>query len=142
MTKKNLEIIRYFVPAGKSAEKLFKWKKVDSAIRGREGGTVFEMKSVEAPQEWSQLAIDIAASKYFRKTAMGKNKPEKSVRQLVNRVVDAIVSNGLKQKKYFGSKAQAQIFAQELKYILWSQRAAFNSPVWFNAGLFEAYGLV
>lgn len=97
------------------------------------------MKNVEAPEGWSQLAVEIAASKYFRKVGVPKTKSEVSIRQLVDRVVHAIVSSGLKQKKYFSSKKDADLFANELKYILLSQRGAFNSPVWFNAGLWEAY---
>ncbi|HWU43525.1 MAG TPA: vitamin B12-dependent ribonucleotide reductase [Bdellovibrio sp.] len=129
----------YFVSPGKNPEALFHWKKVDCQIKNRKGEIFFEMKNVEAPEAWSQLAVEIAASKYFRKLGVPKTKSEKSIRQLVDRVVKAIIASGLKQKKYFSSKKDAQIFANELKYILLSQRGAFNSPVWFNAGLWESY---
>lgn len=143
MTKKTLQSPSFFVPAGKNPEKMISWKKVDCEIRNRDGNPIFSMKNVEAPEGWSQLAIDIAASKYFRKSGLpGKVKAENSVRQLVNRVVNAIEASALTQKKYFTSKKEAQVFAQELKYILLTQRGAFNSPVWFNAGLWEAYGIV
>lgn len=97
------------------------------------------MPGVEAPEGWSQLAVEIAASKYFRKSGIPKVKTEKSVRQLMRRVVSAIVASGLKQGGYFKSKKEAEIFGKELLYILLSQRGAFNSPVWFNAGLWESY---
>lgn len=100
------------------------------------------MKNVEAPEGWSQLAVEIAASKYFRKSGVPKTQHEKSVRQLVDRVVTAIAASALKQTGYFKTKKEAETFKNELKYILLSQRAAFNSPVWFNAGLFEAYKIV
>jgi len=114
---------------------------VDCEIRDRKGEVFFSMKGVEAPEGWSQMAIDIAASKYFRKLGVPRTGSEKSVRQLIDRVVNAIVESGLKQKNYFTNRKDAEIFAAELKYILLSQRGAFNSPVWFNAGLFEAYGI-
>ena len=140
MTKQiSLHSPAYFVPAGKKPESLFHWKKVDCQIKNRKGDVFFEMKNVEAPEGWSQLAVEIVASKYFRKVGVPKTKHERSVRQLVDRVVKAIVASGLKQKKYFSPKKDADTFGNELKYILLSQRGAFNSPVWFNAGLFEAY---
>lgn len=139
MKKAPLHSASYFVAPGKNPESMFAWKKVDSQIRNRQGEVFFEMKNVEAPEAWSQLAIDIGASKYFRKMGVPKTKHENSVRQLVNRVVKAIAASALKQGGYFKSKKDADIFANELKYILLSQRGAFNSPVWFNAGLWESY---
>lgn len=137
MKKSNLKPFTAMYTQGKKAEDLFKWKRVDASIKDRDGQVYFSMKNIEAPENWSQLAIEIAASKYFRKA--GLKYPEKSIRELVNRVVDAITGNGIKQKKYFSSHKEAQVFSQELKFILYSQRAAFNSPVWFNAGIYEKY---
>ncbi|MBC7370292.1 MAG: vitamin B12-dependent ribonucleotide reductase [Bdellovibrionaceae bacterium] len=122
-------------------EKMFTWSKRDCLIKDRKGGVFFEMKNVEAPEGWSQLAVDIAASKYFRKKVTGVFKGETSIRQLVHRVVSAVTNAGLKQGGVFAGPAQAQVFARELKFILYSQRAAFNSPVWFNVGL-DSYGIV
>nr|BFD62308.1 hypothetical protein BdHM001_09890 [Bdellovibrio sp. HM001] len=139
MKNKTLHSPSYFVPAGKNPESLFSWKRVHCEIRNRKGETFFAMKNVEAPEGWSQLAIDIAASKYFRKVGVPRTKHETSVRQMVDRVVKAIVASALKQGGYFSSRKEADIFGKELKYILLSQRGAFNSPVWFNAGLWEAY---
>ncbi len=139
MSEKALKIKSHFVRPGQKPESLFGWKKVSSEIKNRKGEVFFSMKNVEAPEAWSQMAIDIAASKYFRKSGVPKTQHEVSVKQLVDRVISAIVKSGKAQKKYFSSEAEARIFGNELKYIIYSQRAAFNSPVWFNAGLFEAY---
>lgn len=139
MKKYSLHSPSYFVASGKKPESMFQWKKVDSEIRNRKGDIFFEMKGVEAPEGWSQLAVDIAASKYFRKVGVPGTKHEKSLKQLVNRVVKAIAASAMKQGGYFANKKDADTFAKELQYILLSQRGAFNSPVWFNAGLWESY---
>lgn len=139
MKRKNLHSPSYFVSANKKPESLFKWKKVNCVIRNSKGETFFEMKNVEAPAGWSQLAIDIAASKYFRKAGIPRTRHEQSIKQVVDRIVKAIVGSAIKQGGYFATKKDAEIFGKELKYILFSQKGAFNSPVWFNAGLYEAY---
>ena len=100
------------------------------------GRTFFEMKNVTAPATWSQTAVDIAASKYFRKSV----KQENSIFKLIDRIC-----LGLKRaavlSKYFQSPKQAAAFVDELKQIMLQQTAAFNSPVWFNCGLSDAYKL-
>ena len=115
MTKTALQSTSFFVPAGKDPEKMITWKKVDCEIRNRKGDVIFSMNNVEAPEAWSQLAIDIAASKYLRKSGVNGNKGETSIRALVNCVVNAIEASSLKQKNYFASKKDAAIFAKELK---------------------------
>ncbi|WP_413288318.1 vitamin B12-dependent ribonucleotide reductase [Bdellovibrio sp. HCB337] len=143
MAKKKLHSLvfaEHFTKSSQPVEKMFSWERRDCLIKDRRGGVFFEMKNVEAPEGWSQLAVDIAASKYFRK----KNssfKGEHSVKQMVQRVVNAVMAAGLRQGGVFSDKKQAEIFGNELKYILYSQRAAFNSPVWFNVGL-DSYGIV
>lgn len=139
MKKQTLHSPSYFVVPGKNPESSFAWKKTSSEIRNRQGEIFFAMKNVEAPEGWSQLAIDIAASKYFRKLGVPKTQHETSVRQMVARVVKAISASALKQGGYFANKKDAETFTKELQYILLSQRGAFNSPVWFNAGLWESY---
>lgn len=139
MKKQPLHSPSFFVASKVNAESLFQWKKVDCKIRNRKGEVFFEMKNVEAPEGWSQLAVDIAASKYFRKVGVPGSGHEKSVRQLVERVVGAVQGSAVRQGGYFANRKAAEVFAQELKYILLSQRGAFNSPVWFNAGLWESY---
>lgn len=131
------KFLPYFT-LGRVAESLFKWKKTDALIKDRQGNIFFAMKHIEAPDGWSQLAIEIAASKYFRRA--GIKTAENSIKTLVQRVVNAIVKSGL-QQGYFQNLHEANVFKEELKFILYSQRAAFNSPVWFNVGLFESYKL-
>lgn len=134
-------ISEHFVPSTQDPEKLFRWKKVDCEILSQKGEAVFSRKGVEAPEAWSQLAVEIAASKYFRKNGVpGKTGSETSIRQMVRRVVDAIVGSA-REQKYFSDKKSADIFRRELTYILLSQKASFNSPVWFNCGLYQAYGI-
>lgn len=127
-----MKIKAHFVGPKADPFQLIKWKKSDCEIRSQKGDIVFAMKNVEAPAHWSSLAVDIAASKYFRKGV------ETSVRQLISRVVQAIQNSGLRQK-YFKDRKESKIFAQELAHILLHQKAFFNSPVWFNCGLFEKY---
>ncbi|WP_413584831.1 vitamin B12-dependent ribonucleotide reductase [Bdellovibrio sp. HCB274] len=142
MKNQPLHSTHFFVPEGKNPENMFKWKKINCEIKNRKGDIFFQMKNVEAPEGWSQLAVEIATSKYFRKSGVPRTVHETSVRQVVNRVVAGICGSALKQGGYFKTKKDAEVFGHELKYILLSQRAAFNSPVWFNAGLFEAYKIV
>lgn len=129
-----------FFTQGKDPEKLFRWKFVDCDIRDTAGQSVFSMKRVKTPESWSSLATEIAAAKYFRKSGVPGKKYENSILQMVLRVVSSIEASGLRQK-YFKNSKQAKVFGQELTYILLSQRACFNSPVWFNCGLREAYGI-
>jgi ribonucleoside-diphosphate reductase alpha chain len=135
-----MEIKPHFVPPGQQPDKLFRWKRFDCEIKSKQGEIYFSMKGVRAPEAWSQIAVDIAASKYFRKVGVpGRGGHESSVLQMVQRVAKAISASGLKQKGYFKNRKEAQVFENELVYILLSQRALFNSPVWFNCGLYEAY---
>ncbi|HRO66053.1 MAG TPA: vitamin B12-dependent ribonucleotide reductase [Pseudobdellovibrionaceae bacterium] len=129
-----------FFTRGKTAESLVRWKKTDAVIRDPQGRIHFEMKGIDRPESWSQLAVEIAASRYFRKSGVPRSGHEKSVRQLVDRVVNA-VTGAAKRQKYFSSSNEIRNFSEELRYLLLTQRAAFNSPVWFNAGLWEAYGI-
>lgn len=125
-------------------EKCFQWKKFDCEIKDSQGHVFFAQKNVEAPAQWSQLAVEIAASKYFRKVGVPRkisvSGQETSVRQMVRRVVGAITKAG-KEQKVLKTAAEAKIFSQELSFILLSQKASFNSPVWFNCGLFQSYGI-
>lgn len=126
----------YFVQPKQNVEKLFKWKTHSSQITGLKNKIYYSKKNIKAPQSWSATAIDIAASKYFRKTI----KIENSIEALVERLAKGFNSASL-QSGLFESKSEIDIFINEIKYILLSQKAAFNSPVWFNLGLKEAYGL-
>ncbi len=110
------------------------WETRDAVIPNfKEGGNAFEQRDVEFPKTWSQNATNIVAQKYFR-GPLGTPQRESSVRQLISRVVDTITGWG-KKDGYFASDKDAQVFADELTHILVTQKAAFNSPVWFNVGV-------
>ncbi|MCU0255581.1 MAG: hypothetical protein MUF60_02455 [Vicinamibacterales bacterium] len=105
-----------------------------SAIIGNERGeVVFEQRDVEFPRAWSQQATNIVVSKYFRGT-IGTPLRERSVKQLIGRVVDTI-TGWARAQKYFASEDDLQAFSDELKHLLLHQKMAFNSPVWFNVGI-------
>ena len=129
----NLSVTRLFTePRSKGYDSL-KWVNRDSVIiNPMTGENVFEQKDVEFPDTWSQNAINIVAQKYFTGTP-GTVERESSLKDLINRVADTITRQGL-QESYFDSEKEAEDFKEELKFILASQRAAFNSPVWFNIG--------
>lgn len=128
-----LGVKRLFVKPGKTAYGQLKWTKRDSLITNPgTGKAVFEQKGVEFPEGWSLNAINIVAQKYFTGTP-GTESRESSLKHLIDRVADTITRQGI-QEDYFVSKAEAEDFREELKYVLATQRAAFNSPVWFNIG--------
>lgn len=124
---------RYFTEEGTDAYDQFTWVKRDSKISNPStGDVVFEQKDLEFPDSWSQNAINIVAQKYFHGTP-GTKERESGLKDLVNRVADTVTRYGF-EHDYFNDEAEADTFNAELKYILASQRAAFNSPVWFNIG--------
>ncbi|MHB1845262.1 MAG: vitamin B12-dependent ribonucleotide reductase [Deltaproteobacteria bacterium] len=128
-----LSVPRYFTTAGVHPFDEVSWELRTAIIAGEDGKAVFEQKDVEIPKSWSMLATNVVASKYFRGTP-GTPEREKSVRQLISRVVDTIAGWGRKQG-YFAAEADAQSFDAELTHLLVRQKAAFNSPVWFNVGV-------
>lgn len=128
------KIGRVFTQPKTKAYSQLKWTKQDSAIiNPATGKAVFEQKGVEFPEGWSLNAINIVAQKYFSGTP-GTASRETSLRQLIDRVVDTVTRQGV-QEGYFENEAEAEDFREELKYVLATQRAAFNSPVWFNIGV-------
>ncbi len=133
---------RHFTKAGQEAMDAVRFVKRNSVIGNPDGSVVFRMDEVEVPEGWSQLATDIAASKYFRKAgvpnALGN---ESSVRELVHRVSCTLREAGESIGGYFASKEDAANFEQELSWMLLNQYGAFNSPVWFNCGLAARYGI-
>lgn len=131
----------YFVAKGEDPYKQVKWVRRSSQIAGSDGHKVFEMDAVEVPETWSQLATDIAVSKYFRKAGVPKSGHETSVKQLVHRVAHTIRTAGENHGGYFATPQDAEQFEKELVHLLLNQKAAFNSPVWFNCGLFHEYGI-
>jgi len=117
------------------------WETRDSTILDENGEVVFQLGGVEVPKSWSQLATDIVVSKYFRKAGVPKTEHETSVRQVVERIAKTLKVAGEKLGGYFRTKQDAQNFEDELTSILVNQRGAFNSPVWFNCGLYHQYGI-
>lgn len=124
---------RLFTKPGTKAYDALKWVKRDSIIKNPMTDTpVFEQRDVEFPDNFSLNAINIVAQKYFTGTP-GSSDRESSLKHLIDRVADTITRQGL-QEGYFASEADAETYREELKYILATQRASFNSPVWFNIG--------
>ena len=132
--RRGLTFKRYFTSDDRHPFDDVDWEIRDAVIPNyKEGGNAFEQRDVEFPTSWSQNATNIVAQKYFRGT-VGTPQRETSVRQLAGRVVDTIRSWGDKNG-YFASKHDAQVFADELTHLIVTQKAAFNSPVWFNVGV-------
>jgi ribonucleoside-diphosphate reductase alpha chain len=128
-----LSLTRHFTEAGVHPYDMLNWTKRDAAIvNPSTGKKAFEQKQVEFPDTWSLNAINIVSQKYFTGTP-DTDEREKSLKQLIDRVADTITKYGYEQG-YFIGEAEADVFNHELKYILATQRAAFNSPVWFNIG--------
>jgi len=134
--------VRPFFVKGDDPFEGIEWETRTATI-GEPENPVFKMEGVEAPKEWSQRATDIVASKYFRKAGVpqpdGSFGAETSVRQLVTRIANAIALAG-QQQGYYGT-VTCDVFRRELIYLLVHQMGAFNSPVWFNVGLSESYGI-
>ncbi len=130
----SIGIRRHFTTPGLHPYEQVAWEHRDARISNWKDGTVaFEQLGVEFPVSWSLNATNIVAQKYFRGT-LGTLERESSLRQVIDRVVDTIADWGI-QDGYFVDAAEAEAFRDELKLILVTQRAAFNSPVWFNIGV-------
>ena len=128
-----LGIRRHFTKRGVDAYDMLNWVKQDSElVNPMTGEMVFQQKDVEFPDTWSLNAINIVSQKYFTGTP-GTKERESSLKHLVGRVADTITRHGIKEG-YFADKEEAETYNQELKYILATPRASFNSPVWFNIG--------
>src|SRR5918999_1424967 len=128
-----LEFPRFFSTEGIDPFDEIEWELRSAIIGSEKGEVVFEQRDVEIPKFWSQLATNIVVSKYFRGT-LGTPGRERSVKQLIGRVVSTI-TDWAREGKYFASEDDLQAFSDDLKHILVYQKAAFNSPVWFNVGI-------
>ena len=128
-----LRIGRFFTTPGNDPYDEIEWELRDSIIKNYKTGAVaFEQPDVEVPKAWSQNATNIAAQKYFR-GSLGSPERERSVKQMIDRVVNRYHEEGL-ARGYFADEEEAETFHAELKHLLVTQKAAFNSPVWFNVG--------
>jgi ribonucleoside-diphosphate reductase alpha chain len=128
-----ISLRRHFVPAGGNPADEVEWDVRSAVIQGEGGEIVFEQRDVEVPRAWSQLATNVVVSKYFR-GPLGTPQRERSVRQLIGRVVTTIAEWGTAQR-YFVTPEDQRTFEDELTHLLLQQKLSFNSPVWFNVGV-------
>ena len=131
----------YFTTSGVHPYDLLEWERRDAVIYNEKGDVIFKQEQVEVPASWTQLATDIASSKYFRKAGVPGAESEDSARQLVTRVARTLRRAGEELRGYFATPEDAETFEMELTHILVTQRGAFNSPVWFNCGLWHEYNI-
>ena len=151
-----LTIERRFTTEGQDVYATVEWSSRDSRITNPDGSVVFEMLGAEIPAPWSQVAADIMVSKYFRKAGVPQydeagnaivdddgnpvTGPERSARQVIKRLSSTWRWWG-EENGYFASEQDAEIFEDEVAYMLLHQMAAPNSPQWFNTGLHHQYGI-
>jgi ribonucleoside-diphosphate reductase alpha chain len=139
-----MKIQRRFTKPGIDPLDEVQWERRESVIREPDGTVVFEMRDLEVPSDWSQVATDILAQKYFRKAGVpqpdGSLGRETSARQVVRRLAGCWTDWG-RRYKYFDTDEDAAAFDAEISHMLIHQMAAPNSPQWFNTGLAYAYGI-
>jgi ribonucleoside-diphosphate reductase alpha chain len=123
---------------GKTPYDDVQWETRTATIGNDKGSVIFEQRNIEVPADWSQTATNIVASKYFH-GKLGSPDRERSVAELVHRVVDSIAGWGLRDG-YFASQMDGDNFRDELAHLMLTQKACFNSPVWFNVGVKESRG--
>ena len=137
--RKGLTVPRVFSVEGRSPYDQVEWEPRTAEIKDDRGKVIFTQVDCEFPKGWSQLSTNVVASKYF----YGENNTderERSIRQLVDRVTRIIADWG-KEDGYFATPADAERFYDELTALCLNQYGAFNSPVWFNVGLYHQYGI-
>src|SRR5437660_6852926 len=136
--KKSLSIKRIFSDARTRPFDQLEWERRTAEITDDAGKVIFKQENVEVPKTWSLLATKVVVSKYFY-GEQSKPERETSVRQLLHRICRTIADWGVKDG-YF-RKAEGEIFYDELTWLCANQYGAFNSPVWFNVGLYHQYGV-
>jgi ribonucleoside-diphosphate reductase alpha chain len=143
-TTKGLKFSRKFTREDVPVFDQFEYDYRTSVIRNPSGEVVFEMNNVEVPKQWSQIATDILAQKYFRKAGVpqpdGSLGRETSVKQVAHRLANCWRVWG-ERYGYFATPEDAQVFYEELVYSILNQSCVPNSPQWFNTGLYESYGI-
>jgi len=140
-THAGVEFPPYFtarLEPGKTPYDDVQWETRTATIGNDKGSVIFEQRDIEVPTDWSQTATNIVASKYFH-GKLGSPERERSVGELVHRVVDTIADWGIKDG-YFATAEDGENFRNELAHLMLHQKAAFNSPVWFNVGVKESRG--
>ncbi|MEN9549775.1 MAG: hypothetical protein RIR12_2366 [Bacteroidota bacterium] len=142
--KKGLQFPRRFTRNDVNVFDMFEYDYRTSVIKNPTGETVFEMNNVEVPKQWSQIATDILAQKYFRKAGVpqpdGSMGRETSSKQVAHRMANCWRAWG-ERYGYFATSQDAQVFYEELVYSILNQMCVPNSPQWFNTGLHESYGI-
>src|SRR6201988_3270076 len=143
--QKGLTFQRVFSTKGKAPLDDVEWERRTAEITDDSGKVIFRQEDVEVPKNWSPLATKIAVSKYFYGDIAHGTNPfeggrENSVRQLIHRVTRTITDWGI-EDGYFSSAQTAETFYDELTWLCVNQHGAFNSPVWFNVGLYQQYGI-
>jgi len=136
-TKHGLRIKRLFTRPGFHPFDEIEWELRTASIQNEKGQVIFEQRNLEVPRDWSQTATNIVASKYFH-GKLGTTERESSLKQLISRVADTIAEWGV-EDGYFRREEDARAFHDELLHLLVRQKASFNSPVWFNCGLWHKY---
>src|SRR5256885_15151848 len=136
--RKGLPVERVFSDAKVKPFDQIEWDKRTAEITDDAGKVIFKQENVEVPKSWSVLATKVVVSKYFYGE---QNTPERetSVRQLVHRVCRTIADWGIKDG--YLSQEEGEVYYDELSWLCLNQYGAFNSPVWFNVGLFHEYGI-
>jgi len=143
-TSQRLQFTRQFTKDGVSPYDMFEYDYRTSVIKDPSGKVVFQMDNVEVPKQWSQIATDILAQKYFRKAGVpqpdGTTGRETTVKQVAHRMAHCWRVWGEKYG-YFATETDAQVFYDELAYSILNQACVPNSPQWFNTGLHAVYGI-
>ena len=135
--RRGLSVKRHFTRPGTPPFDEVEWETRTASIQNEKGQTIFEQRNLEVPKDWSQTATNIVASKYFH-GKLSTAERESSVKQLISRVADTIADWGA-EGGYFKTEEDAKAFHDELIHLLVRQKVAFNSPVWFNCGLWHKY---
>jgi ribonucleoside-diphosphate reductase alpha chain len=136
---KGLNIEPFFSTPGTHPFEQIEWETRTAKISSDTGEAVFEQDNIEVPVSWSQLATKVVASKYFYGDNEGGQR-EHSVKQLVHRVCKTLADRGLKDG-YFATQEAAETYYNEMTWLCVNQFGSFNSPVWFNVGLYDVYGI-
>src|SRR5687768_742007 len=143
-SQNGLQFTRRFTKDGTNVFDQFEYDYRTSVIRNPSGEVVFEMTNVEVPRQWSQIATDILAQKYFRKAGVpqpdGTTGRETSLKQVAHRMANCWRVWG-ERYGYFSTAKDAQVFYEELVYSILAQMCVPNSPQWFNTGLYESYNI-
>ncbi|MBR9705714.1 adenosylcobalamin-dependent ribonucleoside-diphosphate reductase [Candidatus Pacearchaeota archaeon] len=138
LTAAPLTFDRYFTEKGRTADSYFNFAKRDIEILGTNNQVIYSNKGIEFPEDWSDLASRVVSNKYAYK-GNGDDHAEKSLKSIVYRVAETVSEQGVRQGLI--DESQQGNFTEELAYLNINQMQAFNSPVWFNVGLYSKYGV-